>query len=80
MHHNHKHTEDNCLTCNDGSLFRAISITDEIHLDIESLKLIKDIASTMLKNKPIKEEFLGYIDNQMKHLNEALYNLRNKGL
>lgn len=77
MHHNH--TETNC-TCNDGSVFRPVFIADEINLDIESLKLIKEIASTMLKNKPIKEEFLGYIDNQMSNLNETLHQLRTKGL
>lgn len=78
MQHNHKETD--CTCGNDGTIFRSVAIVDEINLDIESLKLIKEIASTMLKNKPIKEEFLGYIDSQMTSLNKTLFELRTKGL
>ena len=60
----------------DGTIFRPIQVIDEIDLDIESLKLLKEIASTMLKNKPIREEYLNYTQELMNRLNLSLQKLR----
>lgn len=77
------HTHDGIQTCNcknDGTIFRDVPLLDEINLDIESLKLIKDIATTMLKNKPIREEYLNHIDSLISRLNCDLHDLREKSL
>ena len=77
------HTHDGLYTCNcknDGTIFRDVPLLDEINLDIESLKLIKDIATTMLKNKPIREEYLSHIDHLISRLNHELHELREKSL
>lgn len=71
----HDHKEVGC-SCMDGTIFRPIQVIDEIDLDIESLKLLKEIASTMLKNKPIREEYLNYTQELMNRLNLSLQKLR----
>ncbi len=72
---NHDHKDIGC-SCMDGTIYKPVQVIDEIDLDIESLKLLKEIASTMLKNKPIREEYLNYTQELMNRLNLSLQKLR----